>query len=160
MLHHFCARIVTGATWMLMASLVLVVTFNVIARYCFQTGLLWAEEVSRLIFVWVVFLGSYLALRRKSHMAIDLVFRAIPATQQRVMTVLGGLLALFFFFAVAYGGAVLLATTLEFGRTTAILGISAAWSYASVPVAALCMFCEVLHALFSGGSVVGGEELQ
>ena len=150
MLDRLCSIIETIATqacWALIALLVTVVTINVFTRYGLQTGLLWAEEVSRLIFVWVVFLGSYLAWRRKAHMAIDLVWRASPPALRKVMTYFGGLSSLVFLGLVVYGGLLLLNIALEFGRSTPILRISAAWGYASVPVAAGFMFLELLNSL-------------
>src|SRR5512145_795147 len=69
---------VEAVTWLLTGALVLLVSANVFARYALAIGWLWAEEVSRLIFVWVVFLGAYVALRHKQHMAIDLVAARLP----------------------------------------------------------------------------------
>lgn len=150
MLDRFCTiieKIATQACWVLTALLVIVVSITVFARYSLQTGFLWAEEVSRLIFVWVVFLGSYLAMRRKAHMAIDLAWSMSPPILRSAMTVVGGICSLAFLALIVYGGTLLLSIALEFERTTPILRISAAWGYASVPVAATFMFLELLNSL-------------
>jgi TRAP-type transport system small permease protein len=50
----------------LMACLVFV---NVVLRYGFGTGIASSEEASRLLFVWMVFLGATLAYPKGEHMA-------------------------------------------------------------------------------------------
>ncbi|WP_454019625.1 TRAP transporter small permease [Azospirillum sp. Marseille-Q6669] len=148
-LYSVVARSVEHATWLLTAVLVTLVTANVFARYALEVGLLWAEEVSRLLFVWVVFLGSWVALRRKAHMAIDVVAERLPAASRAAVVLLGQLCVLVFLCVVAWAGYRLVMTTLDFGRATPILGISAAWGYLAVPVAAALMALEVLRELIA-----------
>ena len=155
MLDRICSAIekfATQACWILTGLLVAVVVINVVARYGLHTGILWAEEISRLLFVWVVFLGSYLALRRKSHMAIDLVWNACPPGLRTAMTLFGGTSCLLFLALITYGGVQLLSVALEYGRTTPILRISAAWGYACVPVATTFMFLEMLNSMLNHGA--------
>lgn len=134
----------------LTAVLVLVVSANVFARYLLLSGLLWAEEISRITFVWVVFLGAYVALTRGGHLAIQLVTDRLPRRLQRPVRIASAALMLLFLGVVAWNGAVLVARTVAFARVTPILGISAAWGYAAVPVAAGLMFLHVLRMLFGG----------
>lgn len=146
-LYRALAGAVEAVTWGVTGALVALVSANVFARYVLEVGILWAEEASRLLFVWVVFLGSYVALRRKAHMAIDvLADRLAPASRDRLM--LAARLAVLVFLAViAWSGGRLVLATLEFGRVTPILGISAAWAYLSVPVAAALMAAETLSEI-------------
>jgi TRAP-type C4-dicarboxylate transport system permease small subunit len=130
--------------------LVLMVTANVFARYILEIGILWAEELSRLAFVWVVFLGSYVALCRKGHMAIEMGVQQLPRAAQRPVLIASRLLVLGFLGALVWAGANLVLVTVGFGRQSPILGISAAWGYLSVPVAGALMFVEVLRGLLSG----------
>ena len=143
----------TGVEWvtiLLTAVLVLVVTTNVVARYVFQVGLLYAEEVSRLTFVWVVFLGAFLALRRHVHLSLTFVFDRMPEGVQRVVRVVGVLLVLALLAVLMWAGARLVLQTIRFGRVTPILGISAAWGYVSVPLSAALMFLEVVRQALMG----------
>jgi TRAP-type C4-dicarboxylate transport system permease small subunit len=137
----------TSVTWMITGLLVVLVMVNVVARYVFGLGVLWAEEVSRLMFVWVVFLGAYIALCRKGHMAIVMVVDALPDMPRRLVRALGWVLVLVFLVVLAFSGYRLVASTLGFGRTTPILGISAAWAYLSVPVAAALMALRALEEI-------------
>jgi TRAP-type transport system small permease protein len=56
-----------------LALIVVLVFSNVVGRYGFGSGFAGAEEVSRLLFVWLVFLGAILALRRRAHPGAELV---------------------------------------------------------------------------------------
>jgi TRAP-type C4-dicarboxylate transport system permease small subunit len=139
--------LVEWLTAALITTLVIVVSANVVARYFLQVSLLWAEEVSRLAFVWVVFLGATIALRRRTHLAISFVTDRLPLPAREAVYTLVMLLTLAFLGAIGWGGIDLVRQTIEFGRLTPILGISAAWGYLAVPVAALLMFLETLRAL-------------
>lgn len=138
-------RAVEGITWFLTGVLVLLVSVNVFARYVLAAGWLSAEEVSRLVFVWVVFLGSYVALRRKQHMAMDFLAARVPRGALPAFLTVTRLFVLAFLGVLAWSGVELVRTTLELGRVTPILGISAAWGYLGVPVSAVLMFLEVLR---------------
>lgn len=148
---------IEAATWVLTGALVLLVSCNVFARYVLEIGIMWAEELSRLVFVWVVFLGSYIALCRKSHMAIEIGVQSLPLHLQKPAILLSRLLVLTFLAVLFYAGAQLVQTTIGFQRMTPMLGISAGWGYASVPFAALMMFIEVLTQMFRGEAMPPSE---
>lgn len=60
------------------AVMVTVVSAQVVARYGFNTGIGWADEVSRLAFVWCVFLGIAVAVKARAHIGITLLTDALP----------------------------------------------------------------------------------
>lgn len=63
-----------------LSLMVLLVLGNVVLRYVFNTGLTLSEELSRWLFVYLVFLGSVVALRERAHLGVDsLVSRLSPA---------------------------------------------------------------------------------
>jgi TRAP-type C4-dicarboxylate transport system permease small subunit len=142
-------RIAETVTWSLTGLLVVIVTVNVFARYVLEIGLLWIEEVSRLAFVWMVFLGAYVALCRRGHMAITLLVKRVDPKSQTTMLTLARLAVLVLLAALAWAGIDLVRTTVQFGRISPILGISAAWGYVAVPVASILMFVEVLRELLA-----------
>ncbi|NEX59569.1 TRAP transporter small permease [Noviherbaspirillum sp. 17J57-3] len=68
---------------------------NVVARYGFGAGFAGAEEISRLLFVWMVFLGAVLGLRRKAHLGVELVQERLPFWARRASAVISHLLMLY-----------------------------------------------------------------
>jgi TRAP-type C4-dicarboxylate transport system permease small subunit len=77
-----------------LALMVLLVFSNVVGRYGFGAGFAGAEEVARLLFVWLVFLGAILALRRRAHLGVELVVQRLPAGLRRACAVVVHLLTL------------------------------------------------------------------
>ncbi|MEQ8479348.1 MAG: TRAP transporter small permease [Hoeflea sp.] len=61
-----------------MAVMSLLVFTNVVLRYVFNSGLPFSVEVSRLVFVWIVFLGSIVALRDGSHLKVETIVKMLP----------------------------------------------------------------------------------
>ncbi|MDH2432120.1 TRAP transporter small permease [Pokkaliibacter sp. MBI-7] len=57
---------------------------NVILRYVFGSGIAASEELSRLLFVWLIFLGAVLATGRHIHIGFDLAQRALPAPLRKL----------------------------------------------------------------------------
>jgi TRAP-type transport system small permease protein len=75
--------------------IVLLVFSNVVGRYALGTSFAGAEELSRLLFVWLVFLGAILTLRRRAHLGVELVQARLPRKARRVCAVITHALTLY-----------------------------------------------------------------
>jgi TRAP-type C4-dicarboxylate transport system permease small subunit len=78
-----------------LAIMVALVFGNVIMRYVFSSGFAAAEEVARLMFVWLIFLGAILALRHHSHLGVSMLQAQLPRPLRRVCAVVSHLLMLY-----------------------------------------------------------------
>jgi len=66
---------------MIAAFLGLMITLvfgNVIARYVFNIGFVWSEEMARLCFIFLVYLGTIEAMRDNRHLLIDTLLLKVP----------------------------------------------------------------------------------
>lgn len=88
-------RVLSAICALLMAAMVVLVFGNVVLRYAFSTGWLISEEISRWMFVWMVFIGSIVALRENAHLGTDMVVVRLPAGARRVCTVVAQLIMLY-----------------------------------------------------------------
>ena len=79
----------------LLAVMVVMVFGNVVLRYAFGSGIASAEEISRLMFVWLVFLGAVLALRQHKHLGLEMVQARLPVPLRRACAVVSHLLILY-----------------------------------------------------------------
>lgn len=77
-----------------LALMVVLVFGNVVLRYVFNTGLTLSEELSRWLFVWLVFLGAVLAMHQHGHLGVDLLVRRLPPPARRACRVTSHLLML------------------------------------------------------------------
>ena len=74
--------------WLLIAMLALMVALvfgNVVLRYVFNSSIVFSEEMSRFLFVWVVFLGSVLTLRDNGHLGIHSLTDRLPLAGRKVI---------------------------------------------------------------------------
>jgi len=67
-----------GALIILLGALTLMIFTNALLRYGFGSGIVLADEMSRLFFVWITFLGSMLALVDNEHIGVDILIRLVP----------------------------------------------------------------------------------
>lgn len=78
-----------------LALMVVLVFGNVFLRYAFNLGITTSEELSRLLFVWLTFLGAIVAFREHAHLGVDMVVRALPALGKKVCLIVSQLLMLY-----------------------------------------------------------------
>jgi len=98
-------RIVHGAMAACLGVMALAVFVNVVLRYGFGSGIAASEELSRLLFVWMVFIGATAAYPAGEHMAFTSLvgmLRTRPAAMA-VMTALIRVLVLLACVLLAWG---------------------------------------------------------
>lgn len=66
------------------ALMVVVVSAQVVMRYVFNGSFDWADEVSRLAFVWTIFLAIPLGIRDGTHVGIELLVERFPPKLRRI----------------------------------------------------------------------------
>ena len=65
--------------------MIVLVFMNVLLRYLFSTGFAWSEEIARLCFIYLVYLGSIGAMRDNQHLIIDSVLTRVPVLAQKAI---------------------------------------------------------------------------
>ncbi|MEZ8991204.1 TRAP transporter small permease [Vibrio breoganii] len=94
-----------------MFTMVILVFMNVVLRYAFDSGLPWSEEVSRIAFVWVVFLGIIIANRDNSHLRVDIIVSRLSKIGQKITGAIAGIVTVLVLISVLIGGSKLIALT-------------------------------------------------
>lgn len=97
-MHDWLTRAERAIEWAMALALAVMVALvfgNVVLRYVFNSGIAAAEELSRLMFVWLVFLGAFLALRQNAHLGLELVQARLSAPVRRACAVISHLLMLY-----------------------------------------------------------------
>ena len=61
----------------LLLGMVLMVFGNVVLRYAFNSGIVVSEELSRVFFVWLTFIGAIVAVRDGTHLGMDNVVQRL-----------------------------------------------------------------------------------
>lgn len=87
-----------------MGVMVVMVFGNVVLRYGFNSGITVSEELSRWLFVWMTFLGAFVALHKRRHLGTDVLQARLPLAARRVCFVVARLLMLFVCVLIVRGG--------------------------------------------------------
>jgi TRAP-type C4-dicarboxylate transport system permease small subunit len=127
----------------MMAVMVLLVFMNVVSRYIFNHSIIWAEEVSQYLMIWVAFLGAGLALRQGRHVAVEMLQDRLPPTARRMTRHLVALLLILFMGILTVLG--FRFAHFAWDQETPVLNIPLGVPYLAVPIGALLL---VIHLFF------------
>lgn len=83
MIIHYAYRAVEWLLIALLALMVVLVFGNVVLRYGFNSGIVYAEELSRFSFMWLTLLGAMVAMRDGGHLGMTSLVDHLPAAGQR-----------------------------------------------------------------------------
>ena len=138
------AKALIGA---LIGAIVVITLAAVWWRYILNAPLAWPEQISRIFFVWVTFVGAAILYREKLHVAIDMFVIMLPKSIQRLA---GWLIdALVFAFNVIFFIYGLRLSLDNLGQTYGALDISPASFYFAAPVSAGMMILYFLEELIN-----------
>jgi TRAP-type transport system small permease protein len=125
------SQVVEGLLLVMMVLLCLDVFLGVFSRYVMARTFTWYDEIARLLFVWIVFLGAAVGVRRSAHFRLHLVLDRFPTGIRRVANVVGVLVLMGFGLLMIQQGWKLVELG-QFQRTP-VMGLSKQYVYASVP---------------------------
>ena len=100
----FLTKLLNSILAILLALMVVIVFSNVIGRYFLESALAWSEEISRFLFIWLVFFGAILAYINDEHLALDLLVKVLPTKVSQMVAVIGDLLVIYALSLITIGG--------------------------------------------------------
>jgi TRAP-type C4-dicarboxylate transport system permease small subunit len=129
-----------------MIGMLVLVFGNVVLRYAFNSGISVSEELSRWLFVWMIFLGSLVALKDRAHMGFDSLVRRLPAGGKRLCLVIGHVLMLYICWLIFSGSWQQAVINLDVVAPAS--GLSMALFYAAGLVFGACAAAILLYELY------------
>jgi tripartite ATP-independent transporter DctM subunit len=140
-LHHVCAILAA----ILVAVEIAVLFAGVMARYVFQTPLVWSDELASILFLWLAMLGSVVALQRSEHMRLTAVLAGLrPVAQRRAEAIAAISVAAFLLLIVVPGSNYAAG---EWDIQTPALDLHNTFRAAALPVGAVLMLVSALARL-------------
>lgn len=139
----FCKveEVITGSFICIITVLVFV---SAVAR-TIKYPINWAQDVSLLLFAWVVFLGADLALRDADFVNVDMFVNMLPIKIQNALYFLWyGVILAFLSILIRFGIPLSIENTKRLFQT---LGISYSWATISVPVGSAIMMITIIIKL-------------
>lgn len=146
---------------LMVLGMLVAVSVQIISRLMEQS-LAWTGELTRLLFLWAVFLGMASGFRTGEHARITVVLRLLPQAVRRFAVHLYALLGVLFFGAVAYYGA-MLSLSQYGGQVLPALQIGVFFFTASIAVSALLAMVAHIQSVYFDPAVrrrlEGAEEV-
>jgi TRAP-type C4-dicarboxylate transport system permease small subunit len=147
-IRSFLKSILAVLSVTLFAVLVATTTWQVVSRQILNEPSTWSEELARLLFVWLSFLGSAFLFGERGHIAVDFLARKLPFAGQRVAQIFVQVIVLLFaLVGLVWGG--YLAASIAWEQNLTALPFTIGWVYLVIPIAG------VFIAVFALMDIVG-----
>ena len=143
---HFIRRLDHYAGMVLMAAIILLANANVFMRYVVGRPWGWVEEVTVLIFVWLIMFGAAAVTMAEGHCSIDVLARRLPPGPRRILDIAVYLLVVVTLCLMIWYGVKLTASA--GGKLTPMLGIPYTYIDAAIPVGCTIMLLNYLQLLW------------
>lgn len=86
--HSFVDRIEETLIAILIGLMTVVTFANVIARFGFNSNILWALELTVFMFGWLVLLGASYSVKKHSHLGVDAIINMVSPATARIMGII------------------------------------------------------------------------
>ena len=139
------SRLVEGLIILGATVLIAMVSTEVILRYVLSHSLIFTEELSRYLMVWIVFLGSALAIRDGSHIRITVLVNRLSPRLQQLMQMAAYCLTLIFLTVITIEGLKILPRQLH--QMCITIDISLFYFYLAIPVGSILMIIFLLPSV-------------
>ena len=96
-------RVEEGLIALILGVMTILTFTQVILRYVFSTGFIWALEANFYLFSWLVMIGISYCVRVRAHIGVDAAVRLLPSGPRRAVGILVLLLALLYTVLMMYG---------------------------------------------------------
>lgn len=129
-------KIFLGVGVVLLAVFIVAVFLQVVARNYLHLPLMWTDEVAVMSFIWSVFLGSAVAVRKKRHYTVEL-FPPSWGRTNALLNIVSDLACFFLMYVMVHYG--LSFTWMGFSRFSTALGIPKAYLFFAIPLSGVAM---------------------
>lgn len=144
------------ATSLFLWAILFFVSIQVFFRYVLRQPLMWPEELSRYLLIWMVFLGAVLLSKKDKHVKVEVFQNLLPAVAQRVLKLLLDLVIVLFLAVLLWGSGLPLKEFLVLKSPAMQLPLI--FVFIVVPLSALLMFVIYLGKLVEDIRSLRGEE--
>jgi C4-dicarboxylate transporter DctQ subunit len=132
------------AVGLLTAAMILFI--NVILRYFFQGGIVWAEEFTRYSIIWITFVGGSVAVRHGAHVSVNALLEVVKPRNKKLLVNFSFLISILFtIFLLIWGTKNTLAVKWA-NQLTPSMEIPAYLIYLAIPVGGLLMSVRLIQA--------------
>ncbi|WP_157983847.1 TRAP transporter small permease [Nesterenkonia muleiensis] len=128
------AGVVQTVMILLLGAMTATVMLQIVLRYFFERPLAGGEEITRYMFVYLIFIGAAMGVRTGIHVSIDVLVRRLPGGSGKLLAVIAqSIVGVFLIFLTLYGIQMSMNTM---GQSSPALGIPIGYAYFAIPLGA------------------------
>ena len=107
LVNHWCHKIILTIAQIAVVIMLCTVFMNVVLRFCFNSGITWAEEIPRLLVTLFTFLACAIGVRDHMHISVTILYNRFKkdGIARKIMDILADLSTLVCGFLLLYYGA-------------------------------------------------------
>lgn len=145
----FIDRLEKGKTifiTVLLFLLLIVVFLQIFTRFVLLKPLMWTEEVARFCFIWLIFMGASVNVRKRAHFALDLFSSKLHPRSKIFLSFLVNILVGIFAFSLLILGWTFFKVGIN--RISPTIDISMAYIYAAIPLSGIFMLVYTIESIY------------
>ena len=139
----------------LVIAIAVLINLQIVMRYFLNQPVGWSDEISRVLMVWVTFLGGAVAVGRGTHLGLHILGRRLSPAQLRTLNVVVFVGIILFASVVLVTG--IEATRTAFRQTLTMTDIPVGWMYLACPVGAGLTIIYALRAMIQRREPIPSE---
>jgi len=130
----------------LLFSLLIIVFLQVFTRFVILKPLTWTEEVARFCFIWLIFMGASINVRKRAHFALDLFSSKLtPGYRVFLRLLIYSLVGIFALSLTILGWIFFKVGIIRLSPT---IDISMAYIYAAIPLSGIFILLYLIEAAY------------
>jgi len=136
---------------LMLGAMMLLAAGQIVLRTFFDSGLLWADELLKILVLWIALIASVAASRNHRHLRIDVLSRYVPVRYSRVPALVVDAFAALVCGVIAWHSSRYVLLSIEFEDT--VLLDTPAWLVQAILPVAFALMCYRFALHFLAGLV-------
>lgn len=132
----------------LLLAMVILIFVQVCMRYIANYSLSWSEELARILFIWVSWIGISLGQKKGEHIKITMVTDRLQGNARKIVLLVSNACTLIILAVLCVNGAQVVEHVLSMGGVTPALGIPKFIMYGAVPISCFLMAVRVIKEMY------------
>lgn len=142
------------------SAVTILVIAQVFFRYVIQSSLGWSEEIARYTLVWITWISTSYAIKKRSHIRVELIKNFFSDTGKKVIEII--VLIAWFLFAlfIAIEGTKLVLAIGSMGQVSPSTQLPMWFVYLAIPIGGTLMVVRLIqefYKIFKGNTAEGGR---
>lgn len=144
---------------LLMALLVVDVTWQVVSRFVLNKPSVYTEEIALFLVLWIALLGAAYTYRRGAHLGLDIVVEKLEESKKIIAHKLADIVCLVFALVIlVYGGWELVLLNIQLNQTSAALQMHIWIVYSVIPISGCLIALYAVERIFLGPADTAEEQ--